>query len=280
MANNSDSVKLQMIQNCKSDFKMLNDSLKKNIKYSFIRFSDGEIEIIRNRKLEIGEGFIHIANKNIEYSYPKYDFKIFNPDSDQEFRHKLIEAAQLTAEGFIKGIPAASNCAIKDRDLMIELNGGRLDNLTFADLLINVNYLQFRNIFLENLMEKSHITVIANYRANLDHKIDDWNLIRIPDNVFSSFKTELDKILKILDKIPSDSVVLSSASSFTNIIGCEIWKKRRDIWFIDIGTSLHDLLGLGFGIREYHQIFTRKYKMTSIKKIRYKISAGYRMNKW
>ena len=65
-------------------------------------------------------------------------------------------------------------------------------------------------------------------------------------------------ILNNLFDIPSGSLILSSASSLSNIIGFELFNQRNDITFLDIGTSINDLIGLQEITRTYHEIYFSK----------------------
>ena len=61
--------------------------------------------------------------------------------------------------------------------------------------------------------------------------------------------------MKLLKNIPKQSLIISSASSMSNIIGFYIFKERPDVTFIDIGSSLNDLIGLKFNIRSYQNTY-------------------------
>ena len=39
----------------KEDFKIIRNKLENNINFAFIRFSDGELFVLQNRKLELSE---------------------------------------------------------------------------------------------------------------------------------------------------------------------------------------------------------------------------------
>ena len=77
--------------------------------------------------------------------------------------------------------------------------------------------------------------------------------------------------MKQLGKIDDNSLVLSSASSLSNIIAHKLHVKN--ITFIDIGTSVNDLLSLDSETREYHG------SMSSLENYFYKRSKRYNL-KW
>lgn len=220
--------------------------------FTFVRFSDGETEIIRNRKLEIYNGKTVFRGKESNNKYPVYDNKKFDPCSDLDIRADLMSAAIFNAEYYYKGIPTSHNRAYWDKDLMLRLNGGANGSITFSDLLINSNYQRYRKEIVPILGEYSDVYVISNFRSQLIGELACFHHISIPDNFFSSYQEVKKDILDTLVSLPNGALVLSSASSLSNILGSELYSLRRDITFIDIGTSLNDLLSLDSKTRDYH----------------------------
>ena len=266
-----------VVQHPKKDLKALLVALKRDKNFCYVRFSDGEMEILRNQELIIGPNYVKSSAGTVNFSYPVYDYKNFSPERDVMFRKRLLESACYTAPGYIKGIPTAGNSAVVDRNLMIEWNNGVPWNLTFADLLINSNFKRFRRNFLPLFKEMRDVYVITNFRAKMQSDLENWKLIPVPDNFISSYEADIERIKSILKEVPPNSLILSSASSLSNLLGFEIWKIRQDITFIDIGTSLHDVIGLGFGIREYHQLIGKVGLHELLLKLKYKLRKGYKL---
>ncbi len=241
-------------QNSRKDFSTVRKWLQGRIPFTFIRFSDGEMEIIRNQPLKIGKGVISWRKGEFTNRYPVYDEKEFNPTKDVALRDELIQAAKYRHSHFLKGIPASHNGALSDRNLMIELNGNSIANLTFSDLFLNQNFLKFRNQIVPIFMGFDNVFVLGNFRMKpvlLNRK---WRLIPIPDNAFPKFDQVIKDTMDELSIVPRNSLVLASASSLSNIIGKRLYEIRKDITFFDVGTSMHDLMGLDLGIREYHWV--------------------------
>jgi hypothetical protein len=268
-----------MTQESKSDLAILLKSLQDNQNFAFVRFSDGEMEILNNQELIIGPNYVKTSVGQVTFAYPLYDYKEFIPERDFLFRGKLIEAARFMSEGFIKGIRTKSNDGSQDQQKMIQFNDGQLCNLTYTDLLINSNFRTFRERFMPIFYNWPNLYIIANFRTTLISEFKHCQFIPIQDNFIPDFESQLGKIMSILVAAPSNSLVLSSASSLSNIVGLELWKMRKDLTFIDIGTALHDKLGLGFGIREYHQVLEPIRAKTLPRRMRYLVSKGYKM-KW
>ena len=268
-----------MKQKSRYDFLYLKFLLEQSKPFTFVRFSDGEMEIIKNQRLFIGGGKVIWSKGTFDYNYPEFDQKDFMPERDKKLRDDLIKSAEHQAENFFKGVPASHNNAFSDQKIMITLNGNSKQNLTFADLLINQNFLRFRRQILPILRSNPSIYVIANFRSNPKLFNINWTLISLQDNFFPEYEKTLETILNRLENLPPYGTVLSSASSLSNILGYKLNKLRPDVTFIDIGTSMHDLFGLTSGIRQYHDLLHKNNAIGIYKKARLVIGKGYRP-KW
>lgn len=222
--------------------------------FTFIRFSDGEIEILRNRYLEINNGKTSFRGREFNNNFPDFDKKIFNPDIHVRIREDLLASAAYRKEKFIKGIPTSHNDAVVDREFLLRLNGGFTDEMSFSDLFLNSNYSRYREEVVPLFSHYLSVYVIANYRSNLKGVISSGKLIEIPDNFFDSYEKVKEHLLTSLENIEEGALVLSSASSLSNVIGYELALTRQDITFIDVGTSINDLLSLDVNTRQYHLI--------------------------
>lgn len=246
--------------NPRSDFNLLLTLLEARSPFSFIRFSDGEMEVIRNQAFSISGGTVVWRKGTVFGGYPDHDEKTFEPDRDAKLRLALVDSAKYRGQGFFKGVPVASQGAKEDQQLMIEYNGGSSDNLTFADLLINSNYLRFLREMLPILVERDGLVFIGNHRANTRQISHEWEHRPIGDNIFPEFDTVVPAVLELLKERPTGSTVLCSASSVSNVMGHRLHQIRPDMTFIDVGTSLNPLLGLGSCTRQYQtQLLPWKY---------------------
>ncbi|MBL4900967.1 MAG: hypothetical protein JKX76_15270 [Colwellia sp.] len=249
------------------------DKLQNKIPFSFVRFSDGEIEILRNRYLEINNGKTVFRGREFTNTFPVFDAKKFDPSFHQNIRKDLLDSALFNDASFFKGIPTLHNDALKDREFLLRLNGGFNLNMTFSDLFLNSNYINYRNNLVPLFKNYNNIYVIANFRAKPIKVLGNSKLIEVPDNFFGAYEETLDKVMDQLQGIEKGSLILSSASSLSNIIAYKLFLERQDITFIDIGTSINDLLSLDNGTREYHG------DQSMIKNFFYKRSKRYNI-KW
>jgi hypothetical protein len=243
---------LKMYQDPDLDFKCLVSLLEQKTPFTFIRFSDGEMEIIVNTKLVISPGSVEWRGGKGVANYPAFDSKSFIPERDGVFRTDLLEAARFRAGKYFKGIRTRGALALRDKNRMIELNGGNSEGLTFADLLINENWKSFNKIIMPLILEREHVVFFGNYRAKPELLSKSVNHLKIGDDFIPSYESVLESSMTGLLSLPRDSTVLSSASSLTNIVGHKLFLARPDLTLIDIGTALNSSIGLGEGLREYH----------------------------
>lgn len=244
--------------------------------FQYVRFSDGEIEILCERKLEISEDNVHFRGKNIKSMYSSHDSKKFDPKLDRWLIQKLKHSASYSADTYLKGIPTAHN-SLLEKGIMIGFNGGLEKNLTYSDLFMNNNYQLFRIALVPILLQKADL-VVANYRSDLS-LFTSSNLFKIPDKAFQQAQL-LEKHFKALfSNLKPGTIIISSASSLSNIFGCAVAELRPDLTFIDIGTSMNSELGLPIGVRRYQRSYSIKHPLLSIRFLKYKMSRAYKI-KW
>lgn len=244
--------------------------------FSFIRFSDGELEILKNEKLEISDNKIVWSKGQVNFSYPEYDFKSFLPEENAEVRVLLEKSAIYSADNFFKGIPTAHNRAPADTALMKKLSSSEV-NLTFADLFMNENYPLFLREFVPRVKARDNVSLIGNYRMNSAQLNPNWLFFGIPDNAFDKFLQVVGEAHRFCLELPRDYVVLCSASSITNVLGHQLHEARPDLTFVDIGTTLHPLTGMPPSRRSYLTQMEPWAPSTFVPKLKYLLSPGRRL---
>lgn len=254
--------------NRKEHFNYFINLLNSTKPFTFIRFSDGEVEVLRNRKLTILNKKTFFRGKAYSNDYPVMDTKKFDPLIDQKFRMDLLESCIFKSEFYFKGIRTFSindSESIIDREFLLRLNGGFDNYITFSNLLINENYLLFRSKMFPLILKKfKNIVVVSNWRSKI--KFECYEHIKVCDNFIKNYENEFNNILNLLLNIPDYSVVLCSASSLTNILGHKLFLLRPDLTFLDVGTSINDLLSLESNTRVYHKLLnTKKYNSGLLK---------------
>tara|TARA_Y100000739_G_C20496693_1_gene412970 strand:- start:171 stop:959 length:789 start_codon:yes stop_codon:yes gene_type:complete len=250
----------------KQNIKNFYDKILNKETFCFVRFSDGEVEIIRNRYLKISKGITYFRGKKSKNNFSQLDSKEFDPNINFDIREDLILSSIARMRNFYKGMPHKRS--IKDRDLLVTLNGGLDENITFADLLINSNYKFFREKIVPLICNYKNVYLIANFRAKPINILKKSKHIKIPDNFFDNYQQIRDEVIDKLLNIPKGSLILSSASSLSNIVGYRIFQLRKDITFLDVGTSINDLLSLDKITRSYHVTYFSKGLKPFLRKLR------------
>lgn len=232
-----------------TDIYIFLEKLIKGEPFSFSRFSDGETEILKNRSMFIKDNEVHYNNNTIKYHYPLYDTKSFIPERDKLLRSDLYKSLVFSDAAYFKGIPGSHN-SVDAKKYYIDLLENKLDCVTFADIFINNNY----SIFLKKLMsvikQKENVYALCNELAQPKAFFADW--ISIPTDAFPNYQSVFSDCMSQLSQIPNQSIVLSSASSLSNIFAHHLRLSRPDCTFLDLGSALNSHLGLESVTRVYH----------------------------
>jgi len=262
----------------KAELKRFIGKLIANERFIFIRFSDGEMEILRGSRLALSESGVIWSKGRSTFQYPVYDHKDFDPERDRPLMEALTSSAKHQSPEYFKGISTAHNGDPDATKMMIELNGESERNLTFSDLWINSNYKHFLDQALPILTARP-VALIANFRTNPKKISDLWSFIPVPDAAFQNYAQVVAEIIEKIGLLPQGTLVLSSASSISNLIGHQISLLNIDVTFIDIGTALHEQLGFTDSRRLYiSQV--KPWRVSTLKdKLSYLISKGSRI-KW
>lgn len=213
--------------------------------FAFSRFSDGELRIMQNKELILGPDFNKIGGRRRKSRYEPEDRKHFDPKEHQHVREKLMEAYTYKAKNYYVGL--SCRCCVGERDFkqMVKWRGGDDEYLTWANLWVNANY----PLFVEHMIPefKNHdIVMICNKNADFVGLpfgvVKDF---RVGDNcIVNDFFLWDDVALWIEDGYITDHTFLFSASSLSNIMIYELYKRYPQNTYIDIGTTLNPYLGM------------------------------------
>jgi hypothetical protein len=280
MNNTSEKKEKNIMPNGNLDLQRFELYVQERKPFTFVRFSDGEIEILRNRKLVIANGITEFKGQILNNQYPEFDQKRFDPSKGQTVRSDLLKSAIYSNETYFKGIPTSHNNMLEDREFMLRLNGGFSSQITFSDLFLNSNVNKSRSKFFPFIVSNfEQINIVANWRCKLSGILSKGKLVQIPDDFFSSYEVTLKSVMSVLQEIPKYSLVLSSASSLSNVIGMQLRIIRPDLTFLDIGTVINDYLGLPLGTRTYHKYIKPRTITEYIDALRYRYRNEYKI-KW
>jgi len=249
-----------------SHLSLLKEKLINNDPFSFSRFSDGELYILKNIELKLDENLIKIGD-NISFGpYKKADFKHFDPSIHSFYQQKLVESFKFKSKNYFKGI--SCRCCVGDEnfDYQIKLHGGDDDSLTWANLFVNSNYPKFINEMLP-IFQTYNTIIICNESAdisNLEFVVKDF---RVGYNAMINDYPKIEIIKKWIDENHiTGHLFLFSASSFSNLAIYELYKHNNSNFYIDIGTCLSPFINLPME-RSYLQEYWFKIPGNDLKRV-------------
>ena len=249
-----------MKKDFREHFYYLLNKFKSKENFAFSRFSDGELRIMQNKELILANDYYKIGNNKVNSFYHPEDHKHFNPVKDQHIRLKLMEAYQHLQHNYHVGL--SCRCCVGDTDFKEMINWYRGDPeselLTWSNLWVNGNFPLFREHMLPEF-SKRKIVYILNENGDINNLpfvvLKDF---RVGNNcIVNNFGMEKEIIQWIEDNNIEDYVFLFSASSLSNMLIYELYKKYPNNTYIDIGTTLNDFLKLK-GLRGYLNGTNRK----------------------
>jgi len=226
-----------------SHFNLLRDKLLNNEHFAFARFSDGELFILQNKRLELNENHYIIGNQRGGGMYNKEEQKKFLPEVHSENRQMLVDSLQHKQKNYYKGISCRCCVSHSDFNFQIEMAGGDDDYLTWSNLFINGNYERYLNEIFP-LFKTKKVIMVVNENADLSDL--GFNIVkdfRVGTNCFINDVNIVDSIKHyISENNIEDHIVLVSAASLSNIIIHKLFKEYPNNTYFDIGSTLNPIM--------------------------------------
>lgn len=234
----------------KKDIEEIITKLKNKENFAFIRFSDGEMFCLQNRKLELSERGTFIDDQLAGPTYTKEDYKFFDPEQHKDFYAKLWKSFQHEQKNYFVGISCACCVGMSNFQWMKNISGlnKSLDDpdyqLTWANLFVNSNYPKFVTEVVPEL-QKRKVVLICNENAKIENSaLSIFKDFRIGRNAMinnADLYLEIGKWIE--ENNIENQVFLFSASSLTNITVYELFQKYPNNTYIDIGTTMNKNFG-------------------------------------
>lgn len=243
-----------------SDFNKLLDLLDRKIPFAFNRFSDGELFILQNKELILGEVNSQVGDNTVKIGYRKEDHKHFKPEEHTFYRDRLIDSFKYRADNYFKGLSCRCCIGEKDFQWQLDFHGDYDDNFTWANLLVNGNYQKFihemyplfnkyETVFIcnENARTSTFPFVVKDFRVGYNAMVNDYGLI--------------EEIKNWIDKNNINGYLfLFSASSFSKMAIHQLYNHNNLNTYIDVGTTLNAFMDMrldrsylkSFWLNEYH----------------------------
>jgi hypothetical protein len=224
-------------------FEKIKNYIQKEINFSFTRFSDGELFVLQNKRLELNEDHYIIGDQKGYGWYNKEEQKKFVPGEHEFYRKKLEECLQCNEPNFYRGICTAPDVDNQTFRWMVDLAGGDSETLTWSNLLINGNYERFINEIVP-LFKNKKIVIVVNESANIKKlPFDVVKDFRVGTN---SFINDYPLIETIKDYIKNNNIenhlFLVSAASFSNLLIHELHLLSDKNTYLEIGSTLNPIM--------------------------------------
>jgi len=228
------------MKNFKEEFKKYKKMIIDHEPFAFSRWADGEIWILENKSYSL-------SPTSYGYIYPE-DQKNFDANVHQFHREKLWAALRYGATNYHIGITTNSDAGIHDgyspREWMIQNSGSNIDQITFANLWINSNYLNFRSEIIP-LFSEYKTVVMCNQRSNLSHWTNLEKTFLVGSNCIINDDNKIDEMVKWVDEEkPKGWLFLFAASSLGNVCIHRLHQIAPENTYIDVGSALNPDLGL------------------------------------
>ena len=236
----------------KQDLELFNEKLKSMENFAFVRFSDGEADILKNIKLEIRSDYVIEGDVLHNFGYSEEDHKSFDPDKHGFVREKLYKSYRFDKKNYFTGIGCP--CCIGGINIHTAMKRGinrPSSTLTWANLFVNGNYKNFIEKTIPILSDRK-IVFVCSENANIENAAEELNF-----NVVKDFRVGKNCIVndhhladEIKDWIENNKienhVFLFSASSLSEILIHELYDAFDNNTYLDIGTTMHPYFDLGY----------------------------------
>lgn len=223
--------------------------LRKDIPFAFNRISDGELFMLQGKEIELGENGALINGVAVNHQrFTKWDQKSFKPERDTYIATELPKVLQSTNPLYLLGLPCPCCCNVNDaRRIRQESSATQ----TWANLLVNANYKYFIESVFPCIQEK-RVMAAVNHHATVDafSSCASFAHFKVPDNAIQEAPTVVEEFLDRCSSLHDGTVVLVGASVVAKIMIHRAFAMFPNLSFMDIGTTLNPLLGLGLG-RDY-----------------------------
>jgi len=224
-------------------FDLLKNKLLNGENFAYTRFSDGEMHLLMNKSLKIGDSWYEIDGIRGLGIYNSVNLKDVDPVEHRYFFDALKDSFQYHHKNYFVGL--SCKCCVGEENFkwQVDFRGGDDDHLTWSNLLINANYPRFMN---EMLPLFKNVVYICN---------ETMDISKLPFEVVKDFRVGENCMVnnfnisdQIIDWIENnnikDHIFLFSASSLSEVLIHKLFLAEKENTYIDVGTMLNNSLGV------------------------------------
>lgn len=218
------------------DFDYFLKKIQNKQPFALSRNNDGEMIILNNQ-------FIDLTSKcNGEFIYdPK------NP-AHTKFRQQLLDSATHKGENYYVGIACRCCVGNEKHEALKALTEQDEIHLTWGNIFVNGNYNRYVFEILP-YFALYDIIMVVNHKSNFDNlpfKNKIIERVNIGTNAWIDDTHEVEFMKSVLiEKKYKNKLYLFAAGPFSNILIHELYKIEPDNTYLDIGSTLDNLMGLG-----------------------------------
>lgn len=218
------------------DFDFYLKKIQNKEPFALSRNNDGEMIILNNQ-------FIDLRHKcNGEF--------IYDPNNPLHaiFRERLLNSATHKGDNYYVGI--ACRCCVGDdkHEVLKKLIGQDEDHLTWGNIFVNGNYQRYVFEVLP-YFALYEIVMVVNHKANFDNlpfKNKIIERVNVGTNAWIDDVHEIEFMKQMLnEKNYKNKLFLFAAGPFSNILIHELYKVEPNNTYLDIGSTLDNMMGLG-----------------------------------
>jgi hypothetical protein len=218
------------------DFNFFLEKIKNKEPFAISRNNDGEMIILNNE-------FIDLTGKcNGEFIYnpndPKHSF----------FRERLLESAIYKGDNYYVGI--ACRCCVGDEkhEALKKLTTQDDNHLTWGNIFVNGNYRRYVSEIMP-LFSEYDVVLVTNVNANTPALPFNKKIVKRFNVGTNAWMTNYDLVDKMKEYVQSEQIIgkmfLIAAGPFSNILIHELYKVAPNNTYLDVGSTLDRMLGLG-----------------------------------
>jgi len=230
------SLRKNSMKTFRGDFNFFLEKLKNKEPFSVSRNNDGEMMILFDQ-------FIDLRKKlNGEFLYdPKLE-------KSRLLREKLLESAQYKDDNYYVGI--ACRCCVNDANhaALKLITGLDDDHLTWGNIFVNGNYRNFVNQMVP-LMSNYKVVMVVNEKAKISGLPFHDKIVRSYRVGTNAWDSDHDLIDRLTEWIKTENIenhlFLFAAGPFSNILIHNAHKVSNKNTYLDIGSTMDDMLNLG-----------------------------------
>lgn len=218
------------------EFNKIKEKIVNKECFALSRANDGEMKILFDE-------YIDLRKKcNGEF--------IYNPkeNSHHFFREKLLESIQYKDDSYIVGIGCPCCLGMNNYLKLKQITTQDEEHLTFGNVFVNSNYPRFINEIIPLFSNYNVIMIINNNAITFDLSFKK-NIVKIFDVGTNAWMNDYELVNKMKLYISENNIenhmFLFAAGPFSNILIHECHKISKNNTYLDIGSTLDDMMSLG-----------------------------------